>query len=473
MDGLKVKKAEVAASYERLEAENVELRLQINILCEKIVLLEQEILRLNGKINKNSGNSSKPPSSDGFKKIPNSREKSPQKSGGQPGHKGNALQLPENLEELVKAGKARKKMVDHTNGAADYIAKWVVDMEIVITYTEHRFPVDSKLPVKTNVYYGNNIKAYSTLLSTEGIIAENRLATFFESVSDGQLKPSEATIEAWNKQAADNVDIDAIKREVLSADVLHVDETPIKSGQTYVDDGGERVLKTKERTTVNVFVRTNSTKTAVLLTINPQKNDKGVEKDGILTVFKGILSHDHDKKFYKYGDLHATCGAHLLRNLKGLQESYNIGWAAQFREFYAGLNNQKKSTNTSSLEELAEVEREYDRLLDLGKSELAKMKPKRFDTDELRKMLKRLNDYKDSYLLFLRDYAAPFTNNQAERDLRSLKIKQKVSGCFRSYAGAETFIRLKSHILTVKRKGICVLDSIRELFPVSSHALVI
>jgi transposase len=86
-------------------------------------------------------------------------------------------------------------------------------------------------------------------------------------------------------------------------------------------------------------------------------------------------------------------------------------------------------------------------------------------------MLKRLEDYKRAYLLFLRDYAAPFTNNQAERDLRSLKTKQKVSGCFRSYAGAETFVRLKSYILTAKRTLKCVLDSIAALFPNSFHLL--
>jgi transposase len=124
-----------------------------------------------------------------------------------------------------------------------------------------------------------------------------------------------------------------------------------------------------------------------------------------------------------------------------------------------------------SPEKLAEVERKYDETLEIGKLELAQMKPKRFVTDEFRKMLRRLEDYKRAYLLFLRDYSAPFTNNQAERDLRSLKTKQKVSGCFRSYAGAETFVRLKSYILTAKRRLKCVLDSIAALFPNSFHLL--
>jgi transposase len=469
MEELSADKSQI--TYEQLKAENIELCGQIVILCEKIAALEQENFRLKDQINKNSGNLSKPPSTDGFKKIPNSREKSDKKTGGQPGHKGNSLEIPENLNELVKAGKEQKKLVDHTNGAEKYVSKWVVDVEVVVTYTEHRFPISSKFPVSTNIFYGNDIKALSVFLSNEGIIAEKRLATFFESVTDCLIKQSDATIENWNKTAAENVDVEAIKQEVLSANVLHVDETPIKSGQTYVEEGGQQVLKTKEHSTFNVSVRTHSCETAVLMTLNPQKNDNGIEKDGILTVFNGILSHDHDKKFYKYGYLHATCGAHLLRNLKGLHESYKIEWAEKFREFYVELNAYKKSTACCPPEKFAEFERKYDELLELGKVELAKMKPRRLDSDELRKMLKRLEDYKGEYLLFLRDYAAPFTNNQAERDLRLLKTKQKLSGCFRSYAGAETFVRLKSHILTAKRKRICVLDSLRGLFLSSSHAL--
>lgn len=171
-----------------------------------------------------------------------------------------------------------------------------------------------------------------------------------------------------------------------------------------------------------------------------------------MPAFNSILSHDHDKKFYKYSDLHATCGAHLLRNLKGLHESCKTEWAAEFRNFYLGLNDFKKSTNTCSPERFADFEQKYDELLDLGDIELANMKPKSFGTNELRKMLRRLRNYKNAYLLFLRDYDAPFTNNQAERDLRSLKTKQKMLGCFRSYAGAKAFVRLKSYILTLKRK---------------------
>ncbi|MDR1652834.1 MAG: transposase [Prevotellaceae bacterium] len=268
-----------------------------------------------------------------------------------------------------------------------------------------------------------------------------------------------------------NVDVDAIKQDIFEADVLHVDETSIKSSQTYVEEDGKQVLKTKKRTTTNICVRTHSTQTGGLMTVNPQKNDKGIERDGILTVFDGILAHDHDKKFYKYGKLHATCGAHLLRNLKGRYESFKIEWANVFRKFYSGLNDYKKSMEVCSLEKFAEFRQRYEELLEVGKVELAKMKPRRLDSDELRKMLKRLDDYKDSYLLFLLDLAVPYTNNQAERDLRLLKTKQKVSGCFRTYAGCVAFARLKSHILTAKRRHKGVLDSIAELFPDPLQAL--
>jgi transposase len=157
--------------------------------------------------------------------------------------------------------------------------------------------------------------------------------------------------------------------------------------------------------------------------------------------------------------------------LKGLQESCKIEWAKKFGKFYSELNDYKNSTDVCSPEKLAEIEQKYDELIELGKLELAQMKPKHFATNELKKMLKRLEDYKRNYLLFLRDYAAPFTNNQAERDLRSLKAKQKVSGCFRSYAGASTFVRLKSYVLTAKRTLRPLLDSIAALFPNSFHLL--
>jgi len=128
-------------------------------------------------------------------------------------------------------------------------------------------------------------------------------------------------------------------------------------------------------------------------------------------VYCGILAHDHDKKYYKYGTRHATCGAHLSRELKGLHELYKIEWADKFRKFYTGINDYKNKTKVCAPEKLLEFENIYDELLTEGDAVLFGMPPKSFGYKELRPILKRLREYKDSYMLFIRDYAAPFTNN--------------------------------------------------------------
>jgi transposase len=490
LNELTLRNEEFKRENSKLRAENSELHSQnarlLAVLDEKIAIAierqtaplfaeiaflksenerkDLEIARLKVQIDKNSGNSSKPPSTDEFKKIPNSREKSNRKTGGQTGHKGHSISVPENLDQLVSEGKAKKKIIDHTNGASSFVSIWMVDFEITTVYTEYRYPMGTNLGIRTNVIYGDNIKAMSVLLSNEGIIAEKRLSDFFDNISGGLVRPSDASIEAWNQLSASRINIEEIKNEIFNANVLHVDETPIKSVQT---KDSKDVLKTTEHTTFNINVRTYSTKNAVLLTVNPKKDDEGIRKDGILEKFCGILSHDHDRKFDKYGDLHALCGAHLSRDLKGLAELYSIDWATNFRNFYVGMNDFKNSSGVESCppEKLFEFESRYDELLTDGKRQLAELKPKSFGTNEFRKMLNRLTTYKDSYMLFIRDYAAPFTNNQAERDLRQCKTKQKISGCFRTYVGAETFAKIKSFLLTAKRHNLNLLSEIKALFP--------
>ena len=152
------------------------------------------------------------------------------------------------------------------------------------------------------------------------------------------------------------------------------------------------------------------------------------------------MSHDHEAKFYKYGSAHATCGAHLLRELKGLFELQKISWANHMRQFIAGMNTHKNADLETGKTEcdkdkLAFFETGYDNLLVKGYAELATLKEKELGQDELRKMLARLTNHKDNYFLFIRDYRAPFTNNLAGCDLRTNKTKQKVSGCFRSWRG--------------------------------------
>jgi transposase len=431
---------------------------------------DKEILRLKSQLEKNSGNSSKPPSSDGPKVIPNSRERSDRRQGGQPGHKGHGIKLPENLDELVEQGLAKKEMIDHTNGAERYRSVWIVDIEVATTYTEHRYPLESSEDAPPpRVVYGDTLKALVIVLSMEGIVALRRIGNFFREVTGGLAAPCRATVERMIEEFAGRLspELEEIRKTLLNGKTLHVDETPLRTTEKpeYDENGGQKRLKTSKNATQSACLRVYSNDKATLFTVNPQKDGKGVERDGVLAQFHGIVSHDHETKFYGFGTGDATCGAHLLRELKGLRELYNCPWAEEFTVFYKAVNDHKNADlGRGVLECNAELVQtysaQYDELLERGFEILRNMDGKSFGRDELRRMLNRLRNYKAAYMQFIDNYDAPFTNNQAERDLRPSKTKQKVSGCFRSWRGLETFAAISSYFSTLKKSSRNLLSSV-------------
>ena len=438
-------------------------------LKERIVQLEAanarkdiEISRLKSQIDKDSSNSSKPPSSDGLKKIPNNREKSDRKSGGQPHHKGHRISIPKDLEEQVSAGKAAHIIKDETNGATQYVSDWEVDLKIIPVYTETRRPVGS-LPV---ICYGKNLKAVSVYLLQIGMLSLERLAEFIGCVTNELINVSQASLLSFCHSAAKKVDMDAYKRDVLNGNYMHVDETPVRTTQRMTKKGD---LETFEHSTYNAYIRTYSNSTTTLLTANAHKNIQSVEDDGILPKYCGVLCHDHEAKFYRYGDAHATCGAHLLRELSGLFELYKLNWADKMRQFFLTMHKQKETDMKDNCVccdsfTLHGYEQQYDQLIQQGETDMAAMKPKSFAMNKLRCMVERLKEYKDCYLLFMRRYAIPFTNNQAERDLRHCKTKQKVSGCYRSWLGLTDYCRLRSLTDTAKKRKQNILTAICSCF---------
>jgi hypothetical protein len=422
---------------------------------------DKEILRLKSQLEKNSANSSKPPSSNGLKVIPNSREPSVHRQGGQHGHKGHGIKLPENLDERVEQGLAKKAMIDHTGGAERYKSVWTVDVEVVTTYTEHRYPLaaDEDVP-PPRVVYGDSLKALIIVLSMEGIVALRRISDFCKEVTGGLATPCRATVKRIIEEFAGQLspELEGIRETLLNGKTIHVDETPLRTTEKpeYDENGGQESLKTSKNATQSAYLRVYSNDKATLLTANPQKDAKGVERDGVLRQFQGIVSHDHESKFYGFGAGDATCGAHLLRELKGLRDLYRCPWAEEFAVFYKSMNDRKKEDIGRGITEcdaalLHLYSAQYDALLERGYAILGTMSEKSFGRDELRRMLNRLRDYKTAYMMFINNYDAPFTNNQAERDLRPCKTKQKVSGCFRSWRGLKAFAAIGSYFSTLKK----------------------
>ena len=370
-------------------------------LLEAIAEKDKEILRLKSQIAKDSSNSSKPSSSNGFKKIPNNREKSDKKRGGQPGHKGSRLDIPNNLEELVEQGIAEHIILSEVSEGEVYVSDWTVDLKTITVYTEYR-----RRPGKPpEIQYGSQLKAQAVYLSTVGLVAYQRLSQFFCEITHNLLKVSKATLASFNHSAAGAVILSDYISDLLNGTVVHVDETPIKTSERPGQDG---ILETAEKTTYQAYIRTYSNKTTTVLTASPNKTEDSVTADNILTQFHGIVAQDHEAKFYHFGDQHATCVAHLTRELKGLQELQMLPWAGDVRQFFLEMNEQKKKDlhsgkKTCGAVLLCHYETRYDELVDHGKNLLAGMKNNSFGYDELRRMVNRLEKHKDNYMLFMRD----------------------------------------------------------------------
>jgi len=482
---------DLAKLVEKLQLENSQLKLKIeqmtsdfanavaNAVKQATEPLLMEIERLKAIINKDSSNSSKPPSTDGFKTIPNLREKSDKPSGGQKGHGGHRLLLPENIEELEKEGFVEKRIEDHTNGEEEYISKYKIDVETKVIITEYRYAKDAKLPedLHNEVSYGNKLKATVINLTNEGIIAQRRLSGIISEMTHGIINLSDATIENFQNDFArkleESGELELIKQDVLNNKIMHVDDTSVKCTEKIIyskneEENIEPVYEKSKGKSLRVTIRTHSNEESTFYTVNPKKDNEGVVRDGILPNFHGNLCHDHEKKFYGYGGAHGTCCQHLVRDLKGLTDLCGCAWAEKMRKYMLEMNNHKNEDIKKGIEKcepklLLAYEQEYDHLLDEGQEELKKLKKKQHGRAKFNAMLNRLTNYKDCYLLFMRDYEVPFTNNMAERDLRLEKTKQKVSGAFRSWNGVVTHVKIRSFLSTIKKRGKNLLSSISKI----------
>jgi hypothetical protein len=439
-------------------------------LSEELIKATNEVLRLRAIINKDSTNSSQPPSTNRFKNPLNSREKSNRPQGGQKGHPGHRLKLPENITELVEEGKIEIKVLDHTDGEENYVSRFTIDVETKVLVTEHRYPIGMPLPESqyNEVTYGDEIKAKVILLMNEGIVAEKRLSGIINGMTHGIVNLSTGTMDRFQrdfaKKLAESGELDAIEHNLLSNPIMCTDDTSLRVQEriVYPEDENSAEPPTYERAdkkSYNATVRTHSNEQSTLYTVNPKKDMKGIERDGILTEYDGILCHDHESKFFNYGSDNASCCGHLSRALKGLRDLYKCPWAGEMRKFINSMNDYKSNDIANGVyfcnpSKLDFFEKEYDRILEEGRIAIGQMQEGDFGYKEFNAMLKRLTDCKHNYMLFIHDYKIPFTNNLAERDLRPEKTRQKVSGLFRSWDGIVNHTRVRSFISTVKKRGM-------------------
>ena len=430
---------ETAKDFKTLKSENQRLEKENRTLRAE---------KLKDIINKNSGNSSKPPSSDEFVKINNSREKSGKKPGGQFGHKGHKPKLYENPTEVIDIKQEKCVCGNTVRYDERYTAKQLVDIEIRTNVTEYRcyvgvceccrIKIKNTAPINDLITYGSNLKSFSAMLTAEGCVSINRTQRMVSEFTNGLVNLSEGTIAKWVCDLASQVSpaLDKIKEKLLTSPVLHKDETGIRIGKT-----------------LHWFhVLSNSTHTFYSSHV---KRGKQADRDmGVLPLYSGVLVHDHLVGLYDFTCDHAECNAHILRYLKATIENKKRKWAQDMIKLLLEAKNCGKTSKLSD---------RYDEILKQGVKEFIKDESPDYNGDDM-KLLRRMQKYKVEHLRFLTDEEVPFDNNQAERDLRMIKAKMKISGCFRSNDGGEIFANIKSYTSTLRKNGKNIFDGVKAAF---------
>ena len=436
---------------------------EIKKLNNRIDKLEKENTKLKKQKSKNSSNSSKPSSTDGFRRvIHNSREKFERNVGGQINHDGTTLGV-ETVNNIINSGKKNVMVEERTllvnNKKLDGKTKNVIDIEFFVTVTKINLVYDKNadsLPIeyKNNTTYGYNLKSLVCLLNIENAIPVARTVDIIYELTSGLIKLSTGTIQNIIYELNSKVQpaIEIIKSFLLNCQVNHKDETMLYC------NGESRWY--------HVFSNDNAT---YYYYHKKRGNIADVEK-GLLMIFTGILVHDHLKGLYRFQCDDAECNAHILRYLKYAVEQYKRKWAQEMIDLLLKIKSSIKSemlngNNCLKTEDILKYEYKYYEILAEGNEEFKNdtNRYKDYNGDDM-KLLRRLKKYGENHLAFMYNFNIPFDNNLAERDLRMVKAKKKISGCFRSDKGGEAYTDCKSYISTMKKQKKNLYESIKLAF---------
>ncbi len=463
---------EIQDLIKTLPAESQAVVQAIALIYEsKIQKLEARVKELEDQISKNSKNSSKPPSTDAFFKPPKSqRKKTGQKQGGQKGHKGDTLRMTEHPDEVIS------HKVDYCEGCkknlnrqrADRIERrQIYDIPpLHIKITEHQSEVkvcscgctNKAFPqgVDHSVAYGSNIKSLIVYLQNYQLLPYGRTTELISDLFNHKI--SKGTLYNTSKSAYNKLeDFENRLKELLTYCLV-----------AGFDETGFRVMSKL------LWLHSCSTPEHAYYQVHQKRGSQAMDDNDILPKFKGIAVHDFWKSYYHYECKHSLCNAHLLRDLIFIKERFEQSWADDLINLLLKMKAAKQRAidrGKSSLSKttLNKYQKQYDLIVQNGLL-LNPFKPPekktrgRHKKTPARNLLERLENYASDILRFLYDFQVPFDNNFSERDLRMMKVKQKISGCFRSLKGAQIFTRIRSFIVTARKQNINVFDALNNLF---------
>ena len=427
----------------------------ISNLKDQNILLKARLAKYENP--KNSGNSSIAPSQDPFRKTKSLRGKSKLKQGGQKGHKGNKLTMVTNpdiviIHDITQCHCCGNELPKDEN---NYDARQVFDLPpIKIEVTEHRrlkktclhcgrknkatFPEG----MSQEAQYGKAIKSLCVYLQNYQMIPYSRCSEFINDlighqIATGSLSNFQQQCFTYLKPYQQEV-----KKLLLQSDILHADETGIRLNGN------------------NSWMHVISNKTISFFGHHLKRGKEAMNAIGILENYKGTLIHDRFSSYFSYNCDHGLCNAHILRDLVYVEETFDAPWAEQIKELLIRAKNKKDNDPDLKTSYYLRVFNKYTSLI----RPIIKAYDKKFKKTDEQRLAFALEKHKYLFLKFIKQSEVPFDNNQAERDLRMIKVKQKVSGCFRSQTHAQYFASIRGYISTIKKNNRNVLEEIRNAF---------
>jgi len=435
--------------------------------------LRAENAALRATLDTTSRNSGKPPSSDGpgVKPHPKSqRVVSGRKPGGQPGHEGQTLRLVDapdevrvhaparchgcgqSLADVPALRRERRQVVDIPPVRARVIEHQVVTTCCpgCATETSGTFPLDVAAPVQ----YGPGVATLAVYLTQEQLLPLARTRAVLAEVFGCPI--TQRTVERAVADCHERLAVAAaaIKQGVTAAEVAHFDETGVNIGGT------------------TAWLHVASTPHLTFYAIHQKRGRAAMDAIGVVPQFRGRAVHDGLPSYGHYGQCaHALCNAHHLRELTFVEEHLGQGWATDLKGLLREIKRAADDARGHGLAAVsAEAQREFARRYDaiLGEGMRAnppppptgkRGRPKRGKAGSL---VDRLREHKAETLAFMTDLAVPFDNNQAERDIRMTKVREKISGCFRTPTGTERFCRIRGYISTLRKQGMPILSALGQ-----------
>jgi len=435
------------------------------VVVDQLLASEQQVQDLLAKVRQledrqalNSRNSSQPPSSDGLAKPPprNLRPKTGRKPGGQPGHPGHTLE-PVKQPDHTQVHPLHRCPCGHCDGVSleaqpvlDYERRQVFDLPpLRLEVTEHQaeikvcpisgLTVKAAFPtgVEAPVQYGPHFRGLTLYLFNQQFLPFDRLRQTCRDLFGQPL--SLGTLTQTNERAHQSLDpvAAAIIRGLIQAPAVNVDES------------GVRVAGSLH------WLHVACTADLTFYGVHDKRGSEAMDALGVLPHCRHWLVHDHWKPYYKYDALHALCNQHLLRELKFLTEEHHEAWADQLSRFLLDWKDDPLTQLGLDEEQFKRAHARYRAIIRQGRRTHPRRQPGQGRTQQGKaaNLLDRLEDYDLSVLAFLIDPEVPFTNNQGEQDIRMMKVKQNISGCFRTLFGAQVFARIRSYLSTCRKQG--------------------